>query len=171
MAFALLPVPLVIGLAAVLGTPWVASGGIAWRGGLDTGLQGAGAVLAAQLAPGISSDAIRWFAIADLTLVVIAVVVAAARVARRLPRATTAAIVHPAAAVLAAGIAIGLALRWLFVPASPMLDVVAMMPLVVVMVIATAASVGILWPRWPRWGKLLAAIIVLGWLQAAIRSP
>jgi hypothetical protein len=171
MAFALLPIPIMVALAPLAGTPWAGAGGVAWRGGLDTGLQGAGAVLAAQLAPGISADAIRWFAIADLSLLLIAVLVAAARVARRMPRTTTVAVVHPASAVLATGIATGLALRWLFVPTSPALDVVAMMPLVVVGVIVCAASVGILWPRWPGWGKLLAAVIVLGWLQAAIRSP
>jgi hypothetical protein len=36
--------------------------------------------------------------------------------------------------------------------------------------VAVAGSVGQLWSRWPRWGKLLCGLVLLGWLQAALRA-
>lgn len=170
IAFALVPIPIVLGIAQITGGGW-AGWDFAWRGGLDTGLRAAGTVIGDQLAPLISSPAVRWFAIADLALVLIAVVVMGARAARRAPPEAATSVLHPATAVLAAGCAAGLAARWLLVPASPAPDVSAVMPLVAVGLVAVATSVALLWPRWPRWGKVVALLVLLGWLQAAIRAP
>jgi hypothetical protein len=128
-------------------------------------------VIGDQLAPTLANPALRWFAIADLSLLLVAVTVVAWRKVRRLKAFDAiAARFHPAVAVTAAGFALGLALRWLLVPASPRPDLVAMLPLVALALIATAGSVGMLWKQWPRWGKLLCLLLLLGWLQAAVRA-
>lgn len=144
---------------------------LGWRGHLDDGLRAAGGVIGDQLAPTLDNPALRWFAIADLTLLMVAVIVVAWRRIRRLKAfdAITARF-HPAIAVTAAGLAVGLALRWLLVPASPAIDLDAVFPLVVLALVATMGSVGQLWVRWPRWGKVVCGLVVLGWLQAALRA-
>lgn len=155
-----------------LGSAWSAEGlALGWRGHLDDGLRAAGIVIGDQLAPTLTNPALRWFAIADLTLVLVAVIVVAWRRVRRLV-AFDAIIArfHPAVAVTAAGLALGLALRWLLLPGSPPIDLGAVFPLVVLVLVAAVGSVGQLWPRWPRWGKVLCIVVLLGWLQAALRT-
>ena len=71
---------------------------------------------------------------------------------------------------MVAALAVGLSLRWLLVPASPAPGDAGVMPMVVVLAMAGAAATGVLWRRWPRWGKVVAVILVLGWLQAAVRA-
>jgi hypothetical protein len=101
----------------------------------------------------------------------VAVIVMAWRRVRRLGAfdAITARF-HPAVAVTSAGLAVGLALRWLLLPGSAPIDLDAVFPLVVLGLVAVAGSVGQLWSRWPRWGKLLCGLVLLGWLQAALRA-
>lgn len=171
LAFALIPLLLLVAIdAGGGGSAWPGDWQLAWRGGLDAGLRAAGTVIGDQLAPGISSPAVRWFAIADLTLILLAVVVAGARVARRAPATSATVTMHPAAGTVLLGLALGLACRWLLVPASPAPDVVAMLPLVVVAVVAVFTSAALLWRGWPRWGRGLALLLLVGWLQAAMRS-
>jgi hypothetical protein len=166
------PVVLAVLVGRWLGHAWPADELVlGWRGHLDDGLRAAGRVIGDQLAPSLSNPALRWFAIADLTLVMVAVIVVAWRRVRRLG-AFDAIIArfHPAIAVTAAGLAVGLALRWLLIPGSPALDLDAVFPLVVLALVATVGSVGQLWSRWPRWGKVLCGLVLLGWLQAALRA-
>lgn len=171
ISFALVPLVLVLLIARGVGHAWTGELALGWRGHLDDGLRAAGTVIGDQLAPTLSNPALRWFAIADLTLVMVAVIVVAWRRIRRLGAfgAITARF-HPALAVTAAGIATGLALRWLLLPDSAAIDLDAVFPLVVIGLVAVVGSVGQLWPRWPRWGKLLCILVILGWLQAALRA-
>jgi hypothetical protein len=41
---------------------------------------------------------------------------------------------------------------------------------VVLALVAAVGSVGQLWVRWPRWGKVVCGLVLLGWLQAALRA-
>ena len=167
----LLPLLLAVLLGRWLGSAWEGQLALGWRGHLDDGLHAAGNVIGDQLAPTLTNPAVRWFAIADLTLVLVAIIVVAWRRIRRLGAFDAiAARFHPSIAVTAAGLAVGLALRWLLVPASPALDLDAVFPLVVLALVATVGSVGQLWPKWPLWGKVLCGIVLLGWLQAALRA-
>jgi hypothetical protein len=168
----LTPLLLAVLLGLRVGTAWPHDELVlGWRGHLDDGLRAAGTVIGDQLAPTLTNPAVRWFAIADLTLVLVAVIVMAWRRVRRLGAfdAITARF-HPAVAVTAAGLAVGLALRWLLLPGSAPIDLDAVFPLAVLGLVASAGSVGQLWPRWPRWGKLLCCLVLLGWLQAALRA-
>src|SRR5690606_3883183 len=132
---------------------------LAWRGHLDDGLRAAGTIIGDQLAPTIDTPALRFFAIADLTLLIGAVLVMAWRRIRRLKAFDAInARFHPVLAVTASSLAAGLALRWLLIADSPAPDLAAVFPLVVLAAIATIGSVGILWRTWPGWGKLLAAV-------------
>lgn len=165
------PLLLAVLLGRWLGSAWGGQLVPGWRGHLDDGLQAAGTVIGNQLAPTLTNPALRWFAIADLTLVLVAVIAVAWRRVRRLGAFDAiAARFHPAVAVTAAGLAAGLALRWLLVPASPALDLDAVFPLVVLALVATVGSVGQLWRRWPLWGKAICVVVLLGWLQAALRA-
>lgn len=170
MFFAVVPLLIVLLPSGWASTAWPSTWDAAWRGGLDRGLQAAGRVIGDQLAPTLTSPAVRWFAIADLTLVMGAIVLMAARRARSAPPTSATGAFHPAAATLAGGVALGLALRWLFVPASPAPTLEAVLPLMVLAVVTVLASAGMLWRRWPRWGKVLALLVLAGWMQAAIRG-
>lgn len=167
-------VPLVIAVVVAFWMPhaWQEAGQPGWRGGLDTGLQSAGTILGDQLAPTLDTPALRWFAIADLTLIAIAVMVTAWRrlADREGSAADTARRFLAAAAVLAAGTAAGLAGLWLFMPATEAPRLETVLPLAVVGALALVTSTVVLWPRWPRWGKVLTILIAMGWLQAAVRG-
>ena len=165
------PLLLAILLGRWFGNAWSGQLVVGWRGHLDDGLRAAGTIIGDQLAPTLTNPALRWFAIADLTLVLVAITVVAWRRVRRLQAFDAiSARFHPALAVTAAGLALGLALRWLLVPQSPPLDLDAVFPLVVLALVASVGSVGMLWRQWPRWGKLICGLVLLGWLQAAMRA-
>jgi hypothetical protein len=172
IAVSLAPLLLSILLARWVGHAWSSAElTLGWRGHLDDGLHAAGVVIGDQLAPTLTTPALRWFAIADLTLLMVAVNLVAWRRLRRLGASdAVTARFHPAVAVTAAGLAVGLALRWLFVPGSSSLDLGAVFPLVVLALIATVGSIGQLWSRWPRWGKVLCLVVLVGWVQAALRA-
>lgn len=168
---ALVPVLVMVVIGQVVGNAWPADGGLGWHGGLDRSIAAAGTIVGDQLAPGISSPALRFFTIADLSLVLIAVIVMAWR--RQVKVTTTDAPLrrwYRAAGTLAAAIGIGLATRHLLVRDTPAPDVVAILPLAVLGLLATVVSVASYWRSWPRWGKAVAAVIILGWLQAAVRG-
>ena len=78
--------------------------------------------------------------------------------------------VYPAAGLLVTALAIGLAGRTLLVRGAADPDLPAMMPLLALTMLVLVVSVAGLWPRLPRWGKALAAVLWLGWLQAAVRG-
>jgi hypothetical protein len=118
------------------------------------------------------TPALRWFAVADLTLISVAIFAAAWRrlAGADQPAEETARRFLAAAAVLALGIAAGLVGLWLFMPATSTPRLETVFPLAVVGALALIVSVAVLWRRWPRWGKALAVLIALGWLQAAVRG-
>lgn len=170
LLLALTPLLVALVLAAWLGEGWP-RGRIGWHGGLDRGLSAAGTVIGDQLAPGIASPAVRFFAIADLSLILIAVIFTAWwRIAR--PTAADALLRrwYLAVATLTAGVAVGLVARHLLLLDSPDPGLGAVFPVAVLGVLVGVTSVTAWWPKWSRRGKGLAAILLLGWLQAAIRG-
>lgn len=165
--------PLVVALAAArwTGDAWPDGGVLAWRGRLDEGLRAAGRIVGDQLAPTLGSGALRWFAIADVSLILLAVLVVAWR--RGTPHDRPDGMLRRlllGAVVLAAAIATGLTLRWLLVPAAPEPSLTGVFPIAALLAMASVAAVASLWPRWPRWGRALAVILIVGWLQAAVRA-
>lgn len=171
LIFALVPLLAALALAHVVGDAWPDNATLAWRGHLDEGLRAAGRVVGDQLAPTLTNPALRFFAIADITLILGALAIVAWRRIRRLEafHAINARF-HPALAVTAIGLCLGLALRWLLLPDSPAPDLAAVFPLVVLIALLAVGSAGQLWRGWPRWGKVVALVLFLGWLQAAVRA-
>ena len=149
---------------------WLGGSALRWRGGLDRVFQAAGVIVGDQLAPGSVNAALRFLVIADCAVILIAIVVMAwRRVGRSAPESSVMRWLHPAAGVLTLAYAAGLAVRTMLVRGSAEPDLAAVFPLVVVSVLVIVASVAALWPRWPRWGKVLTLILLVGWMQAAVR--
>lgn len=171
VALALLPVVVVLELAHLLGGAWPHGMIYGWHGGLDRALRAAGRMVGDQMSPGITNPALRFFVIADLALVIVAVIVMGWRRIGQ-PTDPNASIrrIYPVAGLLVLGLAAGLAGRTLLVEGAPLPALSAVMPLVTLTALLLAISIVGLWPTWPRWGKALAVVLVLGWLQAAIRS-
>lgn len=166
-------VPLVVALlvARVTGDAWADGQTIGWYGGLDRTLRATGTIVGDQLAPGLTTPAVRWFAIADLSLMLLALVVVAwRRVAAPLPDGAPLRRWYGAAAMLGAGLVLGLGFRRLVLTGTPDPDLAAVFPLAVLGALVSVVSFGAIWPRWPRWGKAIALVLALGWLQAAIRG-
>lgn len=167
----LVPLAVAIALTPLLGSGWNGQVVPGWRGSLDHGLQAAGSVIGDQLAPSLHSPAVRWFAIADLTLIGIAVVAVAWRRSHSSPASTSLSERFlPAALTLMAGYAIGLGVIWLFVPATSLPRLESVFPLIAVGAVALVGAVAMLWRGWPRWGKVAAIVVLLGWVQAALRG-
>jgi hypothetical protein len=144
---------------------------LAWRGGLDRGLRAAGMIISNQMSPTITSAALRFLVVADLALVIAAVIaVGWWRVARAGSETSALRAVYPVAGLLAAALVIGLAARTLLVVGAPEPDLAAIMPLVALTAVILVISVAVLWPKLPRWGRALAALLIIGWLQAAVRA-
>jgi hypothetical protein len=168
---ALVPVLLMVVLGKVVGNAWPADGGLGWHGGLDRSIAAAGTIIGDQLAPGISSPAVRFFTIADLSLVLVAVVVMAwRRQVRMVPPDAPVRRWYRAAGTMGIAITVGLATRHLLVRDTPAPDQVAILPLAVLGLLATVVSISGFWRSWPRWAKVLTSVILLGWLQAAVRG-
>ncbi len=168
---AILPLGAVIALARVVGDEWPAQSTVHWRGGLDRGLQTAGAIVGDQIAPLLHQPALRFFAIADISLVVVALVVVAWRkVVRKLPEEALMRRLFAAAGVLSLAYAVGLVVLTLLIAETPPPDLVAVLPLVVVAVVVIITATAALWPKWHRLVKVAAVLLVLGWLQAALRA-
>ncbi|MES2124217.1 MAG: hypothetical protein V4503_05960 [Gemmatimonadota bacterium] len=171
VTFALLPLVLLLLLSHWTGNGWPTGASLGWRGGLDRAFQSAGTIIGDQLTPGIRDQTLRWLAIADISLLLLAVVVVAwRRVARA--QAPTAPLrrLFPAAGLVALCYAAGLVGHALLVRGAAEKDLASVFPLVVVGGLVAVASVGVLWSRWHRAGKVLALILILGWMQAAIRG-
>jgi hypothetical protein len=171
VALALLPVVLVAGLMHYVGGAWSSPVQLQWHGGLDRGLHAAGAILGNQMAPTISSPALRFLVVADLALIILAVIVVAWwKIGRRGGETSVLRLVYPVAGLLTAALALGLAARTLLVDGAPEPELAAIMPLVVLTTLVLVISVAALWPRLPRWGRGVAALLIVGWLQAAVRG-
>lgn len=170
-AMAIIPLVLVIALARVVGNEWPAHTTLLWRGGLDSGLQAAGSIVGDQVAPLIRNPALRFFALADLALLTVALVLLAwLRVVSRLPADAMMRRLFTAAGVLSLAYAVGLAARTLVIAETPLPDAVAVLPLVVVTVVVIVTSLGAFWPTWNRWGKVVVVVLLAGWMQAALRA-
>jgi hypothetical protein len=168
---ALLPLVAAVVLLRFNADRWLGGSALGWRGELDRVFRAAGTIIGNQLVPGVTHATVRFFGIADLALLAIAVVVVAwRRVARAVPDTALLRRLYPAAGVLALFYAIGLAIRTLLVRGAPVPDLVSVIPLAAVSVVVIMTSVVTLWPMWPRWGKALAFVMIAGWLQAAIRA-
>jgi hypothetical protein len=150
---------------------WPGDPEVGWQGGLDGALRSAGTVVGDQMAPMLHARPLRWFAIADMTLLLTAVVaVAWRRVIARLPESDPRRRFTIAAALVLVSLVGMQILRHLLVEDAHGPGVEAVLPLVVVGVMVVALSIAVLWPRWPRWGKVLALVLILGWGQAALRG-
>jgi len=170
IGLAALPLLLASVLTLKVGSAWPMTLEFGWHGDLDEGLHAAGIVFGDQLAPTLSA-AVRWFAVADLTLLLIALGVVTWRRIGASPRAETASRrLLPALLVTALGLSVGLIATWLALPRTPLPTLEDLFPLLGILVVATVASIALLWPKWPRWGKVAVLILVIGWAQAALRS-
>lgn len=171
VALALVPTGVVLLLAHLLGGAWPHHVVFEWRGGLDRGLRAAGAIIGDQMAPTIAHPALRFLVIADLALIIVAVIAVGWRQAgRAAAESSVFRSVYPVAGLLATALAIGLAGRTLLVQGAPEPDLAAVMPLVALTAVILVVSVAGLWPRLPRWGKLAAVVLFVGWMQAAVRG-
>lgn len=167
----LIPAVVVLLLAHLIGGAWPRGIVYGWRGGLDRGLRAAGTILGNQIAPSVTQPALRFLVIADLVLIVIAVVVIGwRRAGRRAPVNSPLRQVFPVGGLLVIALAIGLAGRTLLVAGAPEPDLAAVFPLGVLTALVLAVSLASLWRFWPAWGKGVALVIGIGWLQAALRS-
>lgn len=161
--------PLALGLAAAMALG--SAGGqllrIGWRGGVDDVLGAIGGVLSAQQVPGIDAGALRWFVVADTTLVLLALVALGWRRAIATSSPERPRRFYPATMILAGSLTIGLLGHSLLVVGAPLPGVEAALSLAVLATLAVAVSVSLLWPRWRWWGKGVAVLLLAGWMLAA----
>lgn len=171
VALALVPTVALVVLVHFAGGAWPRQFVIEWQGGLDRGLRAAGTIIGNQMAPTVTSLALRFLVVADLALVIVAVIVIGwRRFGRAAAESSAAHAIYPVAGITTAALALGLAARTLLVRGADVPDESAVMPLVALVTLALVISVAGLWPRWPRWGKVLAVALFVGWLQAAVRA-
>lgn len=171
VVLALVPTIIVLLLVHFVGGAWPRQLVLEWRGGLDRGLRAAGTIIGNQLTPAITSATMRFLMIADLALVVGAVVVVGwRRVGRVALDSSAVRAVYPAAGLLVGALAIGLAGRTLLVRGAEEPDLAAVFPLVALTTLVLAISVAGLWAKLPRWGKVLTVVLLVGWMQAAVRG-
>jgi 4-amino-4-deoxy-L-arabinose transferase-like glycosyltransferase len=171
MALALAPTAIFLLLAHLLGGAWPHGVVYQWRGGLDRSLRAAGTIIGNQMSPTISNPALRFLVIADLALVILAVIVVGwRRIGRPADESASVRRVYPVTGLLSIALVIGLAGRTLLVQGAPEPGLPAVMPLAVLTVLVLVVSIAGLWHRWPRWGKAVALVLLLGWLQAAVRA-
>ncbi|MEP6590695.1 MAG: hypothetical protein ABJC19_05890 [Gemmatimonadota bacterium] len=171
VSFALLPLLLLGLLSRWTGDGWPDGVSVGWRGGVDRAFQAAGTIVGDQLTPGIHAVTLRWLAIADISLILLAIVVVAwRRVARRRETTTVLRRLYPAAGIVALCYAAGLVTHVLLFKGAAENDLSSVFPLVAVGTVVVVASVGVLWERWHVAGKVLATVLILGWMQAAIRG-
>jgi hypothetical protein len=171
VVLALAPTAIILLLAHLFGGAWPHGVVYQWRGGLDRGLRAAGTIIGNQMAPTVTNPALRFLVIADLALVILAVIVVGwRRIGQPADETSSVRRVYPVAGLLAIALVTGLAGRTLLVQGSSEPDLPAVMPLVALTVLVLAVSITGFWRFWPRWGKALAVVLVLGWLQAAVRA-
>jgi len=165
---ALLPLAIGLGAAAMFGSAWVQPIQLGWRGGLDSVLGAIGGVLSAQQVPAIEAGALRWFLVADTTLVFLALLVLGWRRAEATSSPERPRRFYPAIMILASSLILGLLLHGLLVVGAPLPGVEAAFSLAVLATLAVAVSVSLLWRRWRWWGKGIAVLLLAGWMVAAV---
>jgi hypothetical protein len=170
-ALAVLPLLAAVVLLRLNADKWLGGSALGWRGQLDRVVHDAGILLAAQLAPGVGGTGLRALIIGDLSILAVLIVsVAWWRVARPLPDASLLRRLYPAALVLAVTYAAGFAVRTLLVRGAPDPDLTSLVPLFALAVIVITSSIATLWTVWPRWERGVAALVLVWWLQAAVRG-
>lgn len=167
---ALAPLVAAIAVAHWTGSDaWTAPLSVGWRGGFDSASRAAGHVIGDQLAPGTSPGGLRWFVIADATLIAIALVaIAWRRVVMHLPAGRASRRLFEAGSLLIAAFAAGIAVHTMTDPGAPDPGRAEVFPLAVLGVMMIVLSVALLWHRWPRVGKLAALVLAVGWAGAAV---
>lgn len=161
--------PLALGLAAAMafGSAWAQPIRFGWRGGVDNVIAAIGGVLSAQQVPAIDAGALRWFVVADTTLVFMALVALGWRRAIATSSPERPRRFFPASLILAGSLTIGLLAHSLLVVGAPLPGIEAALSLAVLATLVIAVSVSLLWPRWRWWGKGIALALLAGWMVAA----
>ena len=165
---ALLPLAVTLAAATALGSAWVQPVQFGWRGGVDSVLGAIGGVLSAQQVPAIEAGALRWFVVADTTLVFLALLALGWRRAIATSSPERPRRFYPAIAILSASLVVGLLVHSLLVVGAPLPGVEAALSLAVLATLAVAVSVSLLWSRWRWWGKGIAVLLLAGWMVAAV---
>jgi hypothetical protein len=165
---ALLPLALALPAAAAFGSAWPQPIAFDTRGDVDRVIGAIGGVLSAQQVPAIEAGALRWFVVADTTLVFLALLVLGWRRAIATSTPDRPRRFYPAVAILAASFTVGLLGHSVAVVGAPLPGVEVALPLAVLATLAVAVSVSLLWPSWRWWGKGIALALLAGWMAAAV---
>jgi GNAT superfamily N-acetyltransferase len=165
VVLALAPLALAVAVAQLTGTgAWAVGGAPGWRGGFDAAAAAAGTVIGDQLAPGIGVGGLRWFIIADATLVVIALLaVAWRREVMPMPSSATPRRMFEAGGLVVATYAAGMTARTMLDTEAQNPGLREVFPLAVVALVLFALAVALRWPRWSRAGKLAILMLGVGW--------
>lgn len=170
MALALAPLAVAIAVVPWVGTEaWPPDVSLGWRGHIDGALGGIGRVLGDHLAPGVSAGGLRWLIVADMTLIVAALLVVVwQRAIRPMPPTRTARRLFEALGVTAACLAAGMIAGSLLVRGAPDPAVADVFPLVVILSVMVVLGMSLSWAGWSRAGKLLSLALALGWAGASL---
>ncbi len=165
---ALLPTAVALLLTPLVGSAWSAPFQFGMSNRLDDVLGAIGGVLGGQLVPAIHSPTLRWFVVADATLVILAVVVIGWRRARAPDGPERPRHFFPALALLMGCVAAGMMAHAMLVAGAPLPGVEEALVIAVLATLAVAVAVSVLWARWPWWGKGIASLLLAGWMGAAL---
>ncbi len=170
MALALAPLAAALALLPWVGTEaWPPGVLLGWRGHVDGALGAIGLVLGDHLAPGVTAGGLRWLIVADMTLIVLALLaVTWRRMIQPMPPALTARQLFEALGITAGCYAAGLIAKSLLVKAAPDPQVAEVFPLVVILAVLVVLGASMSWPRWSRAAKLLSLALALGWASASL---
>lgn len=165
---ALLPTAVALLLTPLVGSVWSAPFQFGVSNRVDDVLGALGGILGRQLVPAIHSPTLRWFVVADSTLIILAVVVIGWRRALAAGGPERPRRFFPAVALLMGCGAAGMMAHAMLVADAPLPGVVEALALAVLATLAVAVSISVLWPRWPWWGKGIASLLLVGWMGAAL---
>ncbi len=170
MALALAPLVVAIAVLPWVGTEaWPSGVSLGWRGHIDGALGAIGRVLGDHLAPGVSAGGLRWLIVADMTLIVLALLgITWRRTIRPMPTTRTARQLFEALGITAACHAAGMMAKSLLVRGAPDPVVAEVFPLVVILTVMVVLGLSLSWSGWSRAGKLLSLALALGWASASL---
>lgn len=170
VALALAPLAVAIAVLPWVGTDaWPSGVSLGWRGHIDGALGAIGRVLGDHLAPGVKAGGLRWLIVADMTLIVIALLaVSWRRSIRQMTPSRTARQLFEALGITAACLAAGMIARSLLVRGAPDPVVAEVFPLVVILSVMVVLGMTLSWPWWTRAGKLISLALALGWAGASL---
>ncbi len=170
MGLALAPLAVAFAVLPWVGTDaWPPGVSLGWRGHVDGALGAIGRVLGDHLAPGVRVGGLRWLIVADMTLIVLALLaVTWRRVVRPMPTVRTARQLFEALGITTACHAAGMIARSLLVRGAPNPALAEVFPLVVILTVMVVLGMSLSWPGWSRAGKLLSLALALGWAGASL---